>query len=272
MRGRKSIYQNRRRRMLIIDAVGAVIGLVLYFMGVYELWFVLFILFLFCWIIYILFGPGLMIGRVYRIQKERDIRILTELPDVSRGKRRLDWVQDMKRFATYTYENEKGQKMYVIPGLPDPIALDFLEKIVYFDDWEEYADLYVDWEKFKVEYPWMDSFSDYSRRKRKKRSRNKDYNVLDDDEYYDKYYDRHMRWINEMKRECTYEGNGPGGEDTYSSPLLWQNIPLNDLEIFAGSKTFNYQVSQYIDWENFHLNFPELETWECEEDDDEDYD
>ncbi|MBD5184504.1 MAG: hypothetical protein HDS97_06400 [Bacteroidales bacterium] len=92
----------------------------------------------------------------------------------------------------------------------------------------------------------------------------------DDDDYFDKYYDRHMRWIEAMKDECTYEGNGPGGEDTYSSPFLWRDIPLNDLEIFAGSRSFNYEVSQYIDWDDFREYFPGLETWEYDEDDDED--
>ncbi|MDE5807223.1 MAG: hypothetical protein K2H76_03840 [Muribaculaceae bacterium] len=86
----------------------------------------------------------------------------------------------------------------------------------------------------------------------------------EDEEYFNKYYDRHIRWIEAMKGECTYNGNGPGGDDTYSSPFLWKNIPLDELKIFAGTETFNYQVSQYIDWEDFRLNFPGLETWECD--------
>ena len=124
MRGRKSIYQNRRRRMLIIDAVGAVIGLVLYFTGVYELWFVLFILFLFCWIIYILFGPGMIIGRVYRIQKERDIRELRELNE--------QWYKDNKGFCDRATDKE-CEEFFNRP----PYCNDMTGSSRSFQEWDE---------------------------------------------------------------------------------------------------------------------------------------
>lgn len=129
MRGRKSIYQNRRRRMLIIDAVGAVIGLVLYFMGVYELWFVLFILFLFCWIIYILFGPGLIIGRVYRIQKERDIRELRELNE--------QWYKDNKGFCDKLTDKECEEFFNSPPSCNDMTGNSgYSHKWYSSDDWD----------------------------------------------------------------------------------------------------------------------------------------
>lgn len=279
MSGRKSIYRKLWKRWLIIEAVSAVVFSIIALNGDLGLWFVLWLLFSF--VSNAIWGPGVVSGRAILIQQERKKRIAREFNEsweranpeyVSAEKRRLNWIHDVKELATDTYEDEKGERMYVIPGLANPIPLDYLEDLADFNDWKEYVGMYIDWKEFKEEYPWIDSFSDYDKRQRAKQVHRKDYVDSDDDEYYDKYYDRHMRWINEMKRECTYEGNGPGGVDTYSSHFLWRNIPLDDLEIYAGSKTFNYMVSQYIDWENFREYFPGLETWEYDEEDDEDYD
>ena len=97
-----------------------------------------------------------------------------------------------------------------------------------------------------------------------------DEDYIDDDEYWERYYDIHMRWIEELKERCHYNGGGITGEDTYSHYGLFRDLPLNNFKRWAGDPGFNFEVSRYIDWCEFKKEFPDLPTFEDEEDEEED--
>ncbi len=181
MRGRKSIYRKLWKRWLIIEAVSAVICLILAVTGSYMLWLVVWLLFSF--ISDAFWGPGVVRGRAVSLQKEREKRLAREFNEsweranpewVAGTKRRMNWIRDMKELAIDTYEDNNGDKMYVIPDLTEPIPLDLLEDWVENEDWKESVDLFVDWEELKEEYPWIDTFSDYDRKGRSKIDREMD--------------------------------------------------------------------------------------------------
>lgn len=96
--------------------------------------------------------------------------------------------------------------------------------------------------------------------------------VSEDDDYFDKWYDCHMRWIEGMRDRCTRMSGSKGDDDYYYSSFLPLKLPLDDFENYAGSRIFNSVVSDYIlDWDDFREFFPGMETFEEDLEDDEDY-